>query len=726
MLSTFTFAEDLYVRPAGGAYGAEDGSDYDNAFDGLMNVTWGDGAGNVGPSDTLWVAGLHIGTYTGAGNIALALVIDPVSGTSDANRVTIRGDYLGDPGTIWTYYYDTSTVWSDETGGVWSWTITSSIKWLFIFENITNDSWTILDNETSLVDCESNAGSYYSATYGGGTTLYVHTTDGLSPTDPSARIAMSSHGYKFRIAGMEYITLKNIKLYGHSFGGSVTFNDATHITFDGITQYYVASSRGFGPVDGNDYIKLLNSEIAYMKNGYYSSSGTDYGPRYFTLSGNYFHDIGTGVTTDDSDAHAVGAQGGTGSIVEFNNFVNIGTGPVYYSFLLPDMTNHIIRYNKLKDMYTAGAARGWGIAFFGDNHSYGDLSGNEIYGNLIDTTSSICIRALLPDQIDVFNNTCIDTDEGILASRSATLVKIDTGTVVIESLVKGDVLIGETSNAGLRVHSIRLSGAAPNAVAEFTYGLLYQVDFTSGGTAEVVAGDILDGASSAVACNVRRIDTNSGAWGDGDAAGTFWTGGSGLDANEDFDKRDGQANILTITGTEGSRISIEGEDVEIDGTTVGNIDIITHLGPNHKLRNNIVYHSGTPDRHVGYDSSATLEAYGKIDAQYNAYFPDGEYFRQGGFDRTWAFWKAVTVPAGSDYDSANSTSGTDPALNADGTPDGTVTLTGEDQGDYLLLACEAEFKTGAAPGYFPLLNPDRWGWPKGFCINVALNTSSGL
>lgn len=54
-------AEDLYVRPNGGNYGSEDGSDWSNAFDGFNDVQWGSGTGKVGAGDTLWIAG---GTYT--------------------------------------------------------------------------------------------------------------------------------------------------------------------------------------------------------------------------------------------------------------------------------------------------------------------------------------------------------------------------------------------------------------------------------------------------------------------------------------------------------------------------------------------------------------------------------------------------------------------------------------------------------------------------------------
>lgn len=59
---TSVVAEDLYVRPSSGEYGSENGSNWDNAFDGWSDISWGGAAGQVGPGDTLYVAA---GSYTG-------------------------------------------------------------------------------------------------------------------------------------------------------------------------------------------------------------------------------------------------------------------------------------------------------------------------------------------------------------------------------------------------------------------------------------------------------------------------------------------------------------------------------------------------------------------------------------------------------------------------------------------------------------------------------------
>lgn len=75
-----------YVRTSGGSYGAEDGTSYDNAWDGETNVDWT--TTGFQPGDTLWICGTHTEAFTIGGN-----------GISGA-PLTIRGDYPGDPGII--------------------------------------------------------------------------------------------------------------------------------------------------------------------------------------------------------------------------------------------------------------------------------------------------------------------------------------------------------------------------------------------------------------------------------------------------------------------------------------------------------------------------------------------------------------------------------------------------------------------------------------------------
>lgn len=75
-----------YVRPAGGSYGAEDGTTYDTAWDGFSNIDWT--ATGVQPGDTLYVCGTHTELLSVGGSGIFGQVI------------TIRGDYSEAAGII--------------------------------------------------------------------------------------------------------------------------------------------------------------------------------------------------------------------------------------------------------------------------------------------------------------------------------------------------------------------------------------------------------------------------------------------------------------------------------------------------------------------------------------------------------------------------------------------------------------------------------------------------
>lgn len=70
--------------------------------------------------------------------------------------------------------------------------------------------------------------------------------------------------------------------------------------------------------------------------------------------------------------------------------------------------------------------------------------------------------------------------------------------------------------------------------------------YTSGGTHEVVAGDVLHGATSAATCRVLSLTLTSGTWAGGDAAGTLTVcDKSGVFQAEDLDEGVND-NVCTI------------------------------------------------------------------------------------------------------------------------------------------------------------------------------------
>ena len=78
-------ARDWFVRPAGGNYGSENGSSYQNAWDGFANINWD----VLGSGDTLYIAG----TFTSAD-------LEVNSGGNASADLQIRGDHPMGPGIL--------------------------------------------------------------------------------------------------------------------------------------------------------------------------------------------------------------------------------------------------------------------------------------------------------------------------------------------------------------------------------------------------------------------------------------------------------------------------------------------------------------------------------------------------------------------------------------------------------------------------------------------------
>lgn len=99
-----------YVRPRNDdeTYGAENGTSYENAFNGLVNwddsygaspgVVWG--AAGVEAGDTLYICGRHELDPQGTGFADRSFFYIKANGHSPEHPVTIAGDYPPDPGTI--------------------------------------------------------------------------------------------------------------------------------------------------------------------------------------------------------------------------------------------------------------------------------------------------------------------------------------------------------------------------------------------------------------------------------------------------------------------------------------------------------------------------------------------------------------------------------------------------------------------------------------------------
>jgi hypothetical protein len=336
-LTSVLFAADWYVRPSGGNYGLENGTSYANAWDGLLNVKWG--AGGVQPGDTLWVCGLHIHNMVDRGYVATQADIPVISGTGESTRVTIRGDYPGDPGIVWGAARLSYEAWVDEGNNVWSITCPAYLGVDWYSEDITATSWKVLSPASTLEECQNTPGSHYSPEYKTGSKLYVHCSDNGNPT---GRI-YAAFGYDFvNRGGKSYITYLNLKMY-YLGCGVWNNNDAHHLRWQGCTVWYAGYL--FPLFDGCHYMEVIDCDIAHAGNGIYIISNTNNAASYCTFKGNVIHDIGVRASQQNGDAHGVGIQGGHDNIIEDNYFYNCGTTICLYAFTNQELKNTIIRRN---------------------------------------------------------------------------------------------------------------------------------------------------------------------------------------------------------------------------------------------------------------------------------------------------------------------------------------------------------------------------------------------
>jgi len=407
-----SWAETFYVRPAGGSYGSEDGSSYDNAWDGLTNVQWANPkeSGKVGPGDTLYVCGIHLATWTSDNYIATKGDITPVSGTS-GDLITIRGDYPGDPGVFWGGYNEEfGNPWTNNEDGSWTKTIGCRAypDW-FMEYDFDTDTFIVLDKVSSKAECASTNGSFY---YDVDTkSLTVNPVDN---SDPWGRILISRFGYDWKLDGLSYIKFLNLTVYVYMW----RYNNISYITWQNCKLWY--GEHSLIEYYSGDHITIQDCDIAWGKNGIYVTSNgnsEDYISTNGLISGNYIHDIGFRASQQNTDAHSVGTQAVDNFIIEKNYSYNCGTGPTIYAYAIQTPQNNIIRYNWVDSCHTLGSATGYGIFTMCDNDSTSDKFGNLFYGNIV-SNSPVGFRMQFEDEQILFNNIIYNCTKGFNSSRN--------------------------------------------------------------------------------------------------------------------------------------------------------------------------------------------------------------------------------------------------------------------------------------------------------------------
>ncbi|MBW2005423.1 MAG: right-handed parallel beta-helix repeat-containing protein, partial [Deltaproteobacteria bacterium] len=445
-------------------------------FNGLLNVKWGTGPGEVepdeiGPGDTLWVCGLHVHDFTG-GSFETAADIVPMSGIPDA-RIVIRGDYPNDPGIIWGCHILNDNTWLYEGSDVWSQELTAGLYPDWFFQDIgvpDNDDYIVLDKFNTLQelkDYNGNNGGHYSDTYARGTKLYIKCTDKGNPIN---RLYGNRYGYDFILANREYITFLNLTF--HNFNRvAYKIGGLSHIRWEGCKiDYGEHSLLGFWYA--NDHIEVINCELAWAANGIYCINQDESSIyrinqtiRNSRFSGNYIHDIGVREINANSDAHGISPQGGRDNIIEDNYFERCHRAILLYAFTHQEIKNTIVRRNVVINPHKYLDRDTYGISTQCDNDSLSDKSGNEFYLNIV-VGHDYGYRFQFEDEQKFNYNIAYNCGIGLGSARTAD----DGGTSVGAKITgKNNIIIDSTN---YHVH-FGTGASFPNAFLDMNYNLYY-------------------------------------------------------------------------------------------------------------------------------------------------------------------------------------------------------------------------------------------------------------
>ena len=403
--------------PVPGVYGSQDGTSYQNAWNGIQSVVWG--AGGVEPGDSLYVCGTHLYWASNDNFIASqATSYISESGYSTDFPITIRMDYSQDPGTLWGVLGDGingGPTWSGpDANGVYA---SSNVRYSADYFASGNNV-VVLNRETAPTWAGDSG-----ATFTANGVWYVKTPDG---SNPSGKICASGMGYRFNLGRSSNICFLNCRLYNGAPAWDVANlnpnNDtqtqmplSTYITFNGCALRY---NSEIVPTPGNDHWTVTNCELAFSCYGVYTVlNNRPFGANYLTVANNYIHDMGT-ARFPDADAHAVGVQAGQGHLIQGNTISNTGAAIEFWTGSQP-MSNHAICYNFIQNINVEANTTGEGIGISGDNAAMapGQCTGIKIYGNIIMNTGrgatqkyeGYGISSNCKDYVDIDNNVIYNT-----------------------------------------------------------------------------------------------------------------------------------------------------------------------------------------------------------------------------------------------------------------------------------------------------------------------------
>ena len=433
--------EEWYVRPQNGEYGNESGVDYENAFDGLRDLIWGNGG--IEPGDTLYICGRHILNRSMQHPHHINQIYIAQSGISDEYPLTVRMDCPGDKGYVFGFYkdmYDNGNEWTQIRDNVYRSTDVSS-KLLQDIDRHVEHERIFLDNirhcsqlygldwgstpccddmprcdrmihNASLIchtedECIDMVDDIEGTIYYNGSYVYIHPIGDIHPKE---RI-FEAGGYAINIADNDFLRFFRCNFYGPSQSLWSRQRDDTmpvsnNVTWERCVFKYILSHSARTVHEGNNHFRFINNRVEYCSNGVYSFRKMDIvDGKKFPLGDNLvvrnctFKDIGI-YPYFHQDAHAVGWQnGGNNFIIENNYIENTGSAIVYHTYIGRLMQNDTVRNNFIKE------PRGGAISISGHHTAnVGERSGNAVYNNIILRAGSNGLSGSPRDYVTMSNN----------------------------------------------------------------------------------------------------------------------------------------------------------------------------------------------------------------------------------------------------------------------------------------------------------------------------------
>ncbi len=429
------FATTWYVRPGvwttvdgsghpiptAAVYGAQDGTSYADAWNGLTSIVWG--GGGVSSGDTLYVCGTHVyRIFVNAGSLTSQAV-----STIGTSSFTMRYDYPSDPGTLFggnvNFLGAGAPYQGPDSNGVWFQVLNSSLtvpptfytNGLVRLKQRTNSTWT------------DGLGGQFKV----GTTNYVQIPGGIGPT--TNNMAQANAGWAFNFNNQTNISIigGNVGTIVSGFSGA---NDFYAFRFGIPTAPFttapkditwkdliVRDTKSFYIYPGSDRWIFGGNNWGPAGDGPYSLiNAQTNAPQQLTFTNNFFHDMDT-AEYPSVDGHGIGIQGGSNHLLDHNSLSNTGPAILLWTGNVA-MTNNTIRYNFIQKTHINSQGVSDGIGISGDNSlaAPGLRIGNKVYGNIIEdcavgggaTYQGVGIGSNSPDYTEYYNNTITRANVG--------------------------------------------------------------------------------------------------------------------------------------------------------------------------------------------------------------------------------------------------------------------------------------------------------------------------